>query len=291
MPGSRLHDIVQRPPGRPRTSARHHLATGMALSLALAFGPRPVIAQAPEDNYDEAKVPAYSLPDPLVLSGGARVGDPETWASRRRPEILRLFESQVYGKAPGRPAGLSFEVVRVVKEALGGAATRKEVVVSFAGKEDGPKMDLMVYVPNRGRKPAPAFLGLNFSGNHGVDPDPSIPLARGWMRDNPAKGISGNRASERSRGSEASRWPLARIVERGYAVATAYYGDIDPDYDDGFKNGVHPLSYKPGQDRPAPDEWGSIGAHYAGRWHTPEAESYISNVRRELKRRAWLTPG
>ncbi len=242
------------------------------LFMALVLAPQPALAQDPKINYDEAKVPAYSLPDPLILSSGERVGNAETWTHRRRPEILRLFETHVYGKAPGRPAALTFEVTRVVKDALGGAATRKEVVVSFAGKPDGPKMDLVVYVPNRGRKPFPAFLGLNFDGNHGVDPDPGIPLARGWMRDNPSKGITGNRASEQSRGSEASRWPLGRIVGRGYAVATAYYGDIDPDYDDGFKNGVHPLSYRPGQAHPAPDEWGSIGAWA---WGLSRAMDYL----------------
>ncbi len=267
MPGSRMHDTVRRPPGRLMSSV------GLCIAVvALSLGSRPSIAQDSEINYDEAKVPAYSLPDPLVLSGGERVGDAETWTNRRRPEVLRLFETHVYGKAPGRPAGLKFEVARVVKDALGGAATRKEVVVSFSGAPDGPKMDLVIYVPNRGRKPFPAFLGLNFSGNHGVDPDPGIPLARGWMRDNPSKGITGNRASEQSRGSEASRWPLGRIIERGYAVATAYYGDIDPDHDDGFKNGVHPLSYRPGQVRPDPDEWGSIGAWA---WGLSRAMDYL----------------
>ena len=120
-------------------------------------------------NYDESKVPEYVLPDVLELSDGTKVRDAETWRVKRRPEILRLFQEQVYGKAPGRPADMRFKVRSVKKDARGGKATRKEITIYFTGSNRGPKMDLLLYVPNSAKKPVPAFLGLNFAGNHSVD--------------------------------------------------------------------------------------------------------------------------
>lgn len=243
-----------------------------ALVAAIVLLAGPARAQPPGTNQDEAKVPAYTLPDPLVLANGERVADAGTWIAKRRPEIVSLFESQMYGKAPGRPEGLTFEVTRVIRDALGGKATRKEVSVSFTGKPDGPRMDLAIYLPNQGEGPFPAFLGLNFDGNHGVDPDPGIPLARGWMRNDPSRGITENRATEQSRGSEASRWAIGRVIDRGSALATAYYGEIAPDVDDGFRGGLHAHFYRPGQDRPAPDEWGALAAWA---WGLSRAMDYL----------------
>ncbi len=214
---------------------------------------RPVWAQKAEPaNEDESKVPAYTLPDPLRLSDGSPVRDAQTWNERRRPEILKLFQDHVYGRSPGRPEGLKFEPGPVVKDAVGGKATRSIITVHFSSDPNGPKMDLMLYVPNNRPGPHPAFVGLNFGGNHTIEADDRIPMPRGLDRNNKPPG--------RPRGDASSRWPLELILDRGYAVATAFYGDIDPDFDDGFQNGVHPLFYRSGQTRPDSDEWGSIGA-------------------------------
>lgn len=232
-------------------SARQRLIYAIVLvaSLTLTWA-----ARAQEANYDEAKVPEYTLPDPLVCLDGTKVTDAETWTQQRRPEVLRLFEQHVYGRSPGRPEQMTYMTTSVGKNALDGKATRKEVTVYFNGQRQDPNMTMLVYLPNHRSGPAPLFVGLNFQGNHTVIDDPAVSVTKSWTRN------SDHRASEADRGKAASRWPVERIIDRGYGLATIYYGDIDPDFDDGFQNGVHPMFYEAGQTKPAPDEWGSIGA-------------------------------
>jgi hypothetical protein len=212
-----------------------------------------------ETNYDEQKVPEYTLPDPLVMSDGTRVTSAQAWKTGRRPELLELFKVHVYGRSPiERPKDMTFKVFDLEQQALAGLATRKQVAVSFTGEQDGPAMDILIYLPNDRKKPIPTFVILNFGGNHTIHADPAIKLSNSWMR--PGSGIVDNRTTEESRGKASSRFPVEDILKRGYGLATIYYGDIDPDFHDGFKNGVHPVFDKLREGKRASDAWGSIGA-------------------------------
>lgn len=239
------------------TISRRHLLRTALSSLPLM---QAVTGQGPDGNLDESKVGRYTLPDPLVLANGTPVRDAATWYERRRPELLRLFETDVYGRSPRRPdRALPFELRSTVRNALGGKAVRKQVSIFFAAGRQGPSMSLLVYLP-AAVKPAPMFVGLNFNGNHTVSADPGIELGHVWARDPVRKTYARRRAAESSRGSRASRWPLEAILARGYGVATACYGDIEPDFDGGIEHGIRPLFFKAGQTAPAADEWGAIGA-------------------------------
>lgn len=237
------------------TIARTLLAGACLILSRLVVGAAPLPA-----NYDEARMPAYALPDPLVFADGKRVAAPADWP-RRRTEILRLFQDQMYGIMPGRPPVERF-VVRETGPAFEGKAVRKQIRIWFAENDTGPFIDLLVYLP-KSDKPVPAFLGLNFNGNHTIHADPAIRLPESWVQSKTLTGKPtenpGNRATEAGRGTNAEAWQAEYLVGRGYALATVYCGDIDPDFHDGFKNGVHALFPSPGPERPG-NAWGSVCA-------------------------------
>lgn len=178
------------------------------------------------------------LPDVLTMNNGTKVTTAKQWKTQRRPELIEFFKNEMYGQSPGKPANMTFKVFDNDSKALGGKATRKQVTVYFDGKEDGPLMDILLYIPNNVKHP-PAIVGLNFDGNQSVSNDPAIKLSASWF--DKTKGVVNNRATDATRGIDASQWPLEMILDNGYAVATVYRGDIDPDFDDGFKNGVQAM--------------------------------------------------
>ncbi len=222
--------------------------------------------------YDEKEVPAYTLPDLLTREDGRPVENAADWPERRA-ELLAIFAEQVYGKTPEEPHTLRFVTTEQDANALHGIATRKQVTIYFSVVGAGPQMELLLYLPRGVTKPVPTFLGLNFGGNQTIHSDPAIHITQSWVRPNPEHGVIDNRATEASRGVAASRWPVERILARGYGVATVYCGDIDPDYDDGFQNGVHALFHREGQ-QPDADAWGTLGAWA---WGLSRALDYLES--------------
>ncbi|HWC99982.1 MAG TPA: hypothetical protein VG456_24650 [Candidatus Sulfopaludibacter sp.] len=244
------------------------------MSMALLASCISVAAQTrpAEVLYDEAKVPKYTLPDPLTLQSGEKVKDAHTWTSKRRPEILSMYQDEVFGHSPAAPAKLEYEVVSVDKQALAGKAVRKLVTLSLAGK----KVNMLLYLPAGAKKSSPVFVALGFNGNQTVAVDPGVPLAEEWNVDPATKKLVHKTAADSSRGASAERWQVEKILAHGYGLATIYAGDIEPDVPGAISYGIRPLFFKPGQTMPLANDWGAIAAWA---WGLSRAMDYLEKDR------------
>lgn len=207
---------------------------------------------------DEAKVPEYKLPDVLTRFNGGRVKSAKVWFNKQRPEILKKFTDEVYGKVPGKLDIADVKVWETSDEAINGLAIRKQLSLFFKKGDRTLEVNVLMYLPKSQQK-APVFLGYNFSGNHAVYNDPNIRLTESWVNNDPSVGIINNQVTEQSRATASSRWPVEEIIKAGYGLVTVYYGDVDPDKND-FSDGIEPFFYQPNQNHPKYDEWGSIAA-------------------------------
>jgi hypothetical protein len=204
-------------------------------------------------NYTEAKVGTYTLPDPLKLEDGQPVTDAETWTTKRRPEVVKLYEENQFGRAPQRPEDMSFDVFDKGTPAFDGKATRRQVTVYFSADKSGPQMDLLLYLPADATKPVPVILNASFMANNTSVDDPGVKVGRRWDP----------REKKRVPATQPSRFGhmnVTNIISHGFGVATVNYSDIDPDALGAISGGVRALYLKPGQTEPAPDEWGAIAA-------------------------------
>ena len=227
-----------------------------------------VIADIPV-NYDEAKVGTYTLPDPLKLNNGKSVRDAKTWDTKRRPEIMEMFEAQQYGRAPGRPAGERFEVTET-GPAFHGKAIRQQVTISFSKDESWPRIHLLIYLPAAEHKPVPMFFTISFVAVQDAVDDPAISPDKIW---DPKT----NTRISAPKGRGFGRINVEPLLDAGFGVATFYYGDVDPDYPSGFTNGIRAHYLKPGQTERAPDDWGSIAAWA---WGMSRVEDYFETDKR-----------
>src|SRR5215217_6090684 len=180
--------------------------TFAALFLFTTFS-TVIIAQ----NYDESKVPSYVLPEVFKTVSGRDVHDKKTWETTRRPEILRLFEDNIYGQMPTAFDSLTHSVTKVHRHAMGGSATLKEVAISVYKNRKSIKINLVLFIPNKGNGKSPVFLLINNRGQDNTDP---------------------------SREKKSEFWPAEMVVDSGFAVAAFHVSDLAPDDKKEYVNGV-----------------------------------------------------
>ncbi len=209
-----------------------HLRVAVLLSSAALT---PIVADGPFP--DASKLPqTAALPDPLVFLNGERVKTADEWRTRRRAELKELFQHYMYGRLPAAPARLSFRETRRDATFLRSKATLKLVTIT-PGPEGTPPIELLVIVPNERKRPAPVFLAMNFCGNHTIVDDLAVPPPKLWVYAS-CRGVENGRATAAGRGSQAGDWAVEQTIARGYALATFYSGDVDPDQAD-VADGVH----------------------------------------------------
>ncbi len=213
-------------------------------------------------NYDESRVGDYVLPDVLTSLSGEKMTTARQWESSRRGEILQLFKDHVYGEFPRKQVSVRSELLAEDKGALNGKATVKQVRIHFGAAPSGQWMDLLLYIPNHIQGPVPVFAGLNYFGNQTVYPDTGLLITRRWTRNAKREDdvviAENNRVTEASRGYHTERWQVEKVIQSGYGIATVYYGDLEGDHPEGWKDGIrYHLRQELGTD---PAAWGAIGA-------------------------------
>jgi len=224
----------------------------------------------PGYNYDEDKIPPYTLLDPLKMEDGHAVTSQAAWWDKRRPEIVRLFEENEFGVTPpDAKVPLRAKVIEMDAHALGGLAIRKQIDLYFSSRgADGPKMRMLLYLPAVAKGPSPVIVGLNFGGNQTVIADAAILPTDVWAEPKPTRVLTHDKPGESTRGSQTQEWQVEKVLRRGYGLATVYYGDLEPDFKDASAHSIRQLFTKSGK----PDEWGAFGAWA---WGLSRAVDYL----------------
>ena len=200
-------------------------------------------------NQQEAKVPSYELPPVMLSTTGKPLTTAEQWQGSR-DDLLKQFSDHIYGVTPDTTVPVKPRVLES-SLVLGEKVLRQQVELDFGGH----KVTVLIYRPNDIVESVPAFLGLNFRGNHTVSESPDILLATSWVPKDLDNGVLTHQATDANRGQRIKRYPVEMITNRGYALVTAYYGDFYNDHIGGQATSIQNLFERDTNVA----EWGAIG--------------------------------
>ncbi len=198
----------------------------------------PDVVQTQQENrpdfiWDETYVPDYQLPDLLTTGDGNQIESAGQWPERRA-EILEIFRDQMYGRRPGQPQNLSFNLIEENPDAMSGEATLRRIAIESEHEGRTHEFELTLFLPNNAVGASPLFLLMNNRGLNNTDP---------------------------TRREKSGFWPAEEVVDRGYAIGAIQNNDLAPDDQEEFINGVIRLfeGNVSIEDR-APDAWMALAA-------------------------------
>lgn len=220
----------------------------------------------PGYNYEESRIQPYTMLDPLKLTDGQAVTSAAQWYEQRRPQLMRSFEQEEFGRTPlaAQNAIVHAKVIEHSESALGGLAIREQIELTF---DPAPgvivpataerTLRLLLYVP-ASHHPAPVILAPNFLGNQAVVDDSAILPTPYWTRPDGSIVPVAIQAPASMRGQETSQWQVKLLLQQGYGLATFYYEDLEPDFKNATAYSARSL-YSTDRELAQPDAWGALG--------------------------------
>ncbi|HEU4590210.1 MAG TPA: hypothetical protein VFS13_04815 [Steroidobacteraceae bacterium] len=195
-------------------------------------------------NYDESRANPYPvLPDPLKLANGKVVSTPRDWWRKRRPELVELFDREIYGRTPKRIPAVKWQVKSTTNEKVGGADVLVRKVVGHVDNSRYPAItvdiDLTLTTPAgaRGVPVIVEFFPVEWAARIPPQPRPT------WQE---------------------------QVIARGWAYAILSPSSIQADNGAGLTRGIIGLVNQ-GQPR-KPDDWGALKAWA---WGASRALDYL----------------
>jgi hypothetical protein len=242
------------PPGPVRLTAEqdHQRIMDLLHIKSLRPGADPNHPDVPNTViYDESKVAPYTLPDPLTLNNGRKVTTAKMWWTKRRPEIVEAFDSEVYGRVPKNTPAVHWEVTGTTRERNGDVPVVTKQLVGHVDNSSYPQitvdMQLSLTTPANAKGPVPVILEFSF--------DPAF--MRRFREQMAARGIKPPAPGPGEIGGPGLNWQQ-QILTKGWGYAILIPTTVQADNGAGLTQGIIGLCNK-GQPRKL-DDWGALRA-------------------------------
>jgi hypothetical protein len=199
-------------------------------------GPNPA-------NYDESKADLYpKLPDALVLNNGKRVTSARMWWRDRRPQIVELFDEDIYGRVPVQLPKVNWEVVSTTQEKNGDIPIITKKLVGHVDNSTDPSItvniDLTLSTPANAKGPLPVIMAFG--------------LSKEFLE------MMAKRFPQFAAGAGSGPTWQQQVLARGWGYAEYIPTSVQPDSGAGLMEGIIGLANK-GEPR-SPDAWGVLRA-------------------------------